>query len=62
MTEKKLTEEMGSDIFHYQYNNIFFFVYDKEKIIKNIDAFASTYNGNFGNKNINTIIIQPIVL
>lgn len=62
MTEKKLTEEIGSDIFHYKYNNIFFFVYDKEKIIKNIDAFSSTYNGKFGNKNINTIIIQPILL
>lgn len=62
MTEKKLTEEIGSDIFHYKYNNIFFFIYDKEKVIKNIEAFGSTYNGKFGSKNINAIIIQPVTL
>lgn len=50
MNEKKLTEEIGSDIFHYKYNNIFFFIYDKEKIIKNSDAFIHTYNKKFEEK------------
>lgn len=62
MTEKKLTEEIGSDIFHYKYKNIFFFIYDKEKIIKNIDAFTNVYNINFDSKKINTVAIQPISL
>lgn len=62
MTERSLTEELGSDIYHYKYSNIFFFIYDKEKIIKNKVAFENTYNKSFDEKNINTIIIQPIML
>lgn len=62
MTERSLTEEVGSDIFHYQYSNIFFFIYDKEKIIKNKVAFENTYNRSFDEKSINAIIIQPINL
>ena len=54
--------KIGSDIYRYQYNNIFFFIYDKEKIVKNKSAFENTYNKNFGQKNINTIIIQPVRL
>lgn len=62
MTERSLTEEIGSDIYHYKYSNIFFFIYDKEKIIKNKTAFENTYNKSFNEKNINAIIIQPISL
>lgn len=62
MTERGLTEEIGSDIFHYKYTNIFFFIYDKEKIIKNRTSFINTYNGIFDCKNISTIIIQPKIL
>lgn len=62
MNVKRLTEEIGSDIFHYKYNNIFFFVYDKEKIIKNTNAFSNTYNTCFGNKKVTTIIVQPVLL
>jgi len=62
MTERSLTEEIGSDIVHYQYSNIFFFIYDKEKIIKNKTTFKNTYNKSFDEKNINTIIIQPVSL
>lgn len=64
MSERNITEELGSDIFHYKSNNLFFFIYDKEKIIKNVDAFTKVYtkrDDNF-NKNIETIVIQPIVL
>lgn len=62
MTERSLTEEIGSDIYHYKYDNIFFFIYDKEKIIKNKTAFENTYNKKYGERNINTIIIQSINL
>ncbi|WP_175559926.1 hypothetical protein [Clostridium uliginosum] len=50
------------DIFHYKYTNIFFFVYDKENIIRNSTAFKNRYNTSFDKKNIETIIIQPITL
>lgn len=47
MTEWSLTEEISSDIYYYKYNNIFFFIYDKEKIINNKMAFENTYNKKF---------------
>lgn len=62
MTEKKLTEEIASDIVHYKYENIFFFIYDKDEIIRDTHAFSKTYNKYFDDKKINTIIIQPISL
>lgn len=62
MTEKKLTEEIGSDGFHYTYKNIFFFIYDKDKIIKNKVSFTDTYTKKIMEKSIETIVIQPINL
>lgn len=62
MTDKSLREELGSDIFHYNYSNIFFFIYDKTKIITNRTAFVDTYTCEFDNKKIKTILIQPISL
>lgn len=64
MSERTLTEELGSDIFHYQSKNLFFFVYDKEKIIRNVDAFIKVYTRQEESlsKNLETIVIQPIVL
>lgn len=64
MNERKLTEEIASDIFHYKSKNLFFFIYDKEKIIKNMDAFTKTYTKQDDtlNKCIETIVIQPILL
>ncbi|SHH83168.1 hypothetical protein [Clostridium grantii] len=64
MSERHLTEELGSDIFHYQARNLFFFIYDKEKIIRNKDAFIKSYTKKDTelNKNIETIVIQPILL
>lgn len=62
MKERSLTEEIGSDIYHYKYNNIFFFIYDKEKVIKNKMAFENTYNKKFEEKNVNIIIIQSVKL
>lgn len=62
MTEKNLIEEIAADIVQYKYTNIFFFIYDKEKIIRNTTAFKDTYNRNFDNKIVSTVIIQPIIL
>lgn len=62
MTEKSLTEEIGADIVNYKCENVFFFVYDKEKIIRNVTAFTNTYTSKFGDKNINAIVIQPRIL
>lgn len=62
MTEKNLIEELGSDAFHYKTGYLFFFVYDKENIIKNVDAFTKGYKrkkSNFGT-DIETIVNQPI--
>lgn len=43
MTERNLTEELGSDAFHYNTDYLFFFIYDKENIIKNVDVFIKNY-------------------
>lgn len=62
MSEKKLTEELGSDAFHYKYKNIFFFIYDKEKIVANKVAFIKAYSKSYNDKKIETVVIQPITL
>ncbi len=64
MTERTIEEEIGSDIYHYQTKNVFFFIYDKDKIIKNIDAFIKSYTKNENNfdKNVDAIVIQPVLL
>ncbi|MCT4619203.1 MAG: hypothetical protein N4A62_07420 [Marinisporobacter sp.] len=62
MTERNLTEEMGADAFHYKTDYLFFFVYDKENIIKNVDAFTKGYKrkkSDFGT-DIEAIVNQPI--
>jgi hypothetical protein len=62
MTERNLTEELGSDAFHYNADYVFFFIYDKENIIKNIDAFIRNYKrqkNEFG-INVETIVNQSI--
>lgn len=62
MNQRSLTEEIGSDIFHYKHNNLFFFIYDKEKIITDRTSFLNTYNTKIDSKDIKTIVIQPITL
>lgn len=62
MTERNLTEELGSDAFHYKADHIFFFIYDKENIIRNVDVFTRNYKrekSDFGT-NIEAIVNQPI--
>ena len=62
MNVKKLTEEIEADIVHYQEENILFYVYDKEKIIKEKLNYENYFNRVFDHKIVNIIIQQPINL
>lgn len=62
MTEKKLIEEMEADIVHYDAENIFFYVYDKMKLIKDKTTFENYFNKDFMMKHIRVFLIQPIRL
>ena len=57
---KKLTEEIEADIVHYKADYIFFYIYDKEKIIKDRHAFESNFNRSFDGKEVRIIILQPV--
>ena len=59
MGEKKLMEEIEADITHYSAENIYFFIYDKAKIIQNIRVFKETYENITQEKNVHVIIHQP---
>ena len=56
----KLTEEIEADIVHYKADYIFFYIYDKEKIIKDRHAFESNFNRSFDGKEVRIIILQPV--
>ncbi|RNB53114.1 hypothetical protein EDM57_19995 [Brevibacillus gelatini] len=62
MQERELTEQIGSDAFHYQEKYIYFFVYDKHRVIANVDAFCQAYRKSLETheKQIETVVIQPI--
>ncbi|MBJ6360921.1 hypothetical protein ACFOQM_06355 [Paenibacillus sp. GCM10012307] len=64
MTERNLTEELGSDSFHYKVEHLFLFIYDDKRIITNADAFKRSFTREKGShdKNIDTYIVQPIIL
>lgn len=59
MTEKKLSEEIKADMLHYNQRDIYFFIYDKNKIIKNMESFKSAYESMLNEKKIHIIIHQP---
>lgn len=64
MKIRNLTEELGADAFHYNSEYLFIFVFDKEKIIENIDAFKKAYKREkiiFG-KEVEAFVVQPITL
>lgn len=44
ISEKQLLEELGADAFHYQAENIYFFVCDKTGMIKNPEAFKHSFS------------------
>ena len=58
MKLKKLTEEIEADMVHYHAKNIYFFLYDKAKIIENPLAFKQTYVDKVKDKQIHIIIHQ----
>ena len=60
MSLKKLTEEIEADIVHYEADYIYFYIYDKEKIIKNRQAFQTTFHRVFDGKQVEVIILQPV--
>lgn len=57
---KKLTEEIEADIVHYKADFIYFYIYDKEKIIKDRHAFETNFNRSFDGKGVKMIILQPV--
>lgn len=59
MTQKILSEEIEADMVHYNQREIYFFIYDKNKIIKNTESFKSTYESKLSDKKIHIIIHQP---
>lgn len=62
MTLKKLIEEIEADIVHYQEENIFFYVYDKKKIIKETKNFNDYFNKQFDGKKVKLFVLQPVKL
>ncbi|MFB5761994.1 PD-(D/E)XK nuclease domain-containing protein [Paenibacillus medicaginis] len=64
MSERDLTEELGADAFHYRTDHLFLFIYDKEKVVVNTDAFKKTYkrDKNSFDKNIETFVIQAVTI
>ncbi len=59
MTEKNLGEQIKADMVHYRKREIYFFIYDKNKIIKNMESFKKAYESMINEKNIHIIIHQP---
>ena len=62
MKLKKLTEEIEADMVHYSAEHIYFFIYDKEKIIENPRLFRNTYENKIKGKKIHIVIHQPKIL
>lgn len=58
----KLIEEIEADMIHYSAENIYFFLYDKEKIIENPMVFKKSYEGKIKGKRVHIIIHQPKIL
>lgn len=62
MPQKKLIEEMEADMVHYHAEHIYFFIYDKEKIIENPGLFRNIYENKVKGKQIHIVIHQPKIL
>ncbi len=61
MPQKKLIEELEADM-HYHAEHIYFFIYDKEKIIENPQLFRKIYETKVKGKRIHIVIHQPKIL
>lgn len=60
MNLKKLTEEIEADIVHYQARQIIFYVYDKEKIVKDKQNYENQFSRTFDGKKVRLIVQQPV--
>ena len=57
ITERQLSEEIASDMVHYEAASVFFYIYDKAGIIHNTSSFVKTYEEkDLGRKKIHVII------
>ncbi|MDE5700027.1 MAG: hypothetical protein K2I96_21910, partial [Lachnospiraceae bacterium] len=59
MNENALESQIKEDMVHYKQKNIFFFIYDKDKIVRNPPAFKECYEKMMVEKNIFVVIHQP---
>lgn len=63
LSKRNLSEEIGSDITHYNNKHIVFMIYDKSMIIDNAISFKNTYESKSNEKKaIYVTIVQPIIL
>lgn len=64
MNEKQLTEELGADAFHYKPKILYLFIYDKEGIIKNPEAYKNSFKRTYeqDRKEVQAFITQPLQL
>lgn len=63
MNERSLSEEVASDMVHYKEKYIFFYIYDKESIIKNPVDFKKTYEEkNIDGKKVFVKVLQNVNL
>ena len=62
MSIRDLKEQIAADITHYKEKEIYFFIYDKEKMIDSPEAFREAYESKGGDKDIHIVIQQPILL
>ena len=62
MSLKKLTEELEADIVHYKADFIYFYIYDKEKLIKDKQNFEAYFSKEFDGKKVIAIILQPVTM
>ena len=61
MSEKQITEELGADAFNKKKKNLYLFIYDKEDIIKNPEAYQMAFYRSYDKfgKNVKGFIIKP---
>ncbi|MBQ4524233.1 MAG: hypothetical protein IJA10_14995 [Lachnospiraceae bacterium] len=62
MKEADLSDEIASDMIHYNNSVIFFYIYDKSRIISNVHSFESAYRGKIEDKRIFVKVVQPVVV
>ena len=61
MSEHRLSEEIASDMVHYENKNQFFYIYDSKKIISNVYNFCHTYEQkSINDKKIEVVVFQSL--